>query len=442
MALNATSKALGVISNNIANVSTEGYKAGDIRYSDLVNPASSGKKQVLAGVMADSKRNLVNDGVLVTAGSTMDIALRGRAMFVTSADQEVTNSSIELTDNGRLQLKQDPNGADADGNMKYYLANMKGNYMLGWPYDLATETFIIGAGIDSLEPIIAQSDDLFYEAIPTDSLKISANLDAAATAATQPAAASSYTMTFKLYDGTGPTDSLTGAQDDIQSLSSTFTKLDGINLWGLDFALTGGTIEQPSLQVKFDSYGKIESINKNTSTDPAIETWENAVDDGFVLPVDITWDGADAAQTVNIDWAKLTQLGTIGNIVNDYSVNGNLQGNLTGYKFDDNGVFSGEFDNGLRRPISKLAVGDTVAMDSMTPLKGAHYRTNEASGDLVLYEIDKTDRASLVPDYYETSTVDINAEFTNMIVVQRAYSSAATALRTMDEMLQTANQIR
>jgi flagellar hook protein FlgE len=41
----------------------------------------------------------------------------------------------------------------------------------------------------------------------------------------------------------------------------------------------------------------------------------------------------------------------------------------------------------------------------------------------------------------ESSTVDINTEFSNLITTQNAYSAAARIVTTADQMLQTLDQI-
>ncbi len=71
------------------------------------------------------------------------------------------------------------------------------------------------------------------------------------------------------------------------------------------------------------------------------------------------------------------------------------------------------------------------------------YRETEASGPPLLEsEEDNLVRSILRPGYLEGSNVNIATEMVNLIVAQRAYEFNSTAIKTADEMLQGANQLK
>ncbi len=448
-ALKMHSRSLEAISSNIANVNTEGHKAGEIRYNEMVTANYQTPK--FHGVNGFYQQFVTAEGDLQATGNFMDLALSGRGMFITSSEAETQETTIELTDNGRMQLIQDTvEGSEgSEDSFEYYLGDMKGNYVLGWPYDSASESYTTGEDIASLQRILMDKSDMFYEATATDTLSIDANLSAEATdgtyapngdVITEP---DNYNFYFDIYDGSGPSDPIDGSNDDVQSLTTSFTKLSGTNQWQLDYSVENGTLDQAPITVTFNADGSLARMEVNTSDDPDNPVYESIIDEDFNQALSVTWDTSpDTAQTINVNWSDLTQYGEIGSFVNNYTANGNVQGDLSTHRFDEDGVVYGVYDNGLSKPIAKLAVGDVIAMDSLTRLDATHFSLNDDTGDLRLYQIDATDRVSLTPEYYELSTSDINQEFTKMIVVQRAYSSAATTLRTADEMMQTVVQIK
>jgi len=73
---------------------------------------------------------------------------------------------------------------------------------------------------------------------------------------------------------------------------------------------------------------------------------------------------------------------------------------------------------------------------------GNVWNATSASGDPTLREADNGPAGSITQASLEQSTVDIGTEFTNMIVIQRAYSAAAKVITTSDEMLEELVRIR
>jgi flagellar basal-body rod protein FlgG len=102
--MNAKQTNLDVISNNIANINTTGYKRARAEFTDLLyqaeRPAGVPTRgtenivpegaQVGLGVRLAAVRNLHLQGALTQTGNKFDMALNGRGMF------QVTNSNSDL----------------------------------------------------------------------------------------------------------------------------------------------------------------------------------------------------------------------------------------------------------------------------------------------------------------------------------------------------------
>ena len=480
-ALYGHSQALGTISSNIANVSTEGHKARETQFRDMVGP-ERGAYQGLYGLTAQDRPFIQRDGGFESSNNPLDIAVNGRGMLVTSTEFEQVNETIELTDAGRLRpLVSEEDSTDEEGNAttieRVHLVDIKGNYALAWLWDPETDDFNVGEGIDSLSPVDIGTDANIYEATATNKIDMTAVLPADSSAGDEDNPADQFAITLGIYDGLDTIDT----PDTFQTVTFNFTRLpddpdiEGSYEWQMSLSAEGGTVNSNDYIVAFDGDGNLfyveEVLPEDSEEEPLIlieeateastdETADDATDENadeaadetteeeeetgvdFTIPLSITWDGQEEATEISLDIDELSMRGDITPGLVDYDIDGNFYGLLSSYGFDEFGVLTGNFSNGQSRPIAKMAVGDVIAMDSLTPVTMTHYALNENTGDLRLYDLKTTDRAKIIPNFYETSTADLNDEFTNMIVVQRAYSSAATAMRTVDEMMKTAYQLK
>ncbi|MBL6958849.1 MAG: flagellar hook-basal body complex protein, partial [Rhodospirillales bacterium] len=116
--------------------------------------------------------------------------------------------------------------------------------------------------------------------------------------------------------------------------------------------------------------------------------------------------------------------------------NGSRFGTFAGVTFNTSGLVTALFDNGETRPIFQVPIATFVNPNSLEGRTGNVWNSTEASGDYTLRVADNGPSGQVIQAALEASTVDIGEEFTNMIVVQRAYSAAAKIISTADEMLE------
>lgn len=115
--------------------------------------------------------------------------------------------------------------------------------------------------------------------------------------------------------------------------------------------------------------------------------------------------------------------------------NGSRFGTFAGVTVDTNGLVTALFDNGEIRNIYQIPVATFVNPNSLENRTGNVWNATQDSGDYTLRVADNGPAGQVVQGSLEASTVDIGEEFTNMIVVQRAYSASAKIISTADEML-------
>lgn len=122
--------------------------------------------------------------------------------------------------------------------------------------------------------------------------------------------------------------------------------------------------------------------------------------------------------------------------------NGSQFGTLAGVTIDESGLMTALFDNGETRPIFKIPIATFVNVNGLNSRTGNVWNQTQASGDNTLREANNGSAGSVTQAALESSTVDIGAEFTKMIVVQRAYSAATKIISTADEMLEELVRIK
>src|SRR5450432_2588236 len=108
-ALNATSTAIDVTGNNLANLNTPGFKASQVAFRDLVTQslgAGLGDTQVGFGTGTPLTVRQFTQGALQTSGGLLDAAVQGDGFFV-----------VENAAHNQLYTRAGNFQTDMDGNL-------------------------------------------------------------------------------------------------------------------------------------------------------------------------------------------------------------------------------------------------------------------------------------------------------------------------------------
>ena len=111
-------------------------------------------------------------------------------------------------------------------------------------------------------------------------------------------------------------------------------------------------------------------------------------------------------------------------------------GSYAGVTVGEDGVVTAVFSNGETRPIAIIPLAIFVNANGMEALNNNVWIATTESGNPLLTQATTGGAGEIVSSSLESSTVDLATEFSNMIVVQRAYSAAGKIMTTADEMLQ------
>jgi len=394
----ASSTALNVVGDNLANMNTTGFKSDEVQFEDAFNDATA-NLQVGGGVGATLTSTNFTQGTLETTNGPLDAAVQGNGFFV------VTNSegNTLYTRDGSFQM-----------NSSGQLTTATGELVQGWMAVNGTVT-PSGAVSDITVPSLQSQPPQ-----ATTTMSLSANLNANA------AVGDTFSTPIQVVDSLG----------NPQTLTVTFTNT-GPGAWSYAVTIPGqdlqggkaGTTTQLAKgNIGFDSNG-----NLNSPASPGTVNLTNST----AL--------ADGAATLNINWNlyDANGNGTITQVAQPSAASGTSQngvqpGQVTGISLENGGTLVANYSNGQQATIAQVALASVANPDSMIAVSNNEYTLGPSTVTPSIGAAGTSDRGNIVAGSIETSNVDMATEFTNLIVYQRSYeanSKVITTLSQMDQML-------
>ncbi len=426
--LSANSQALGIISNNISNVNTVGYKSSEAQFATILASTTDAGSFSSGGVRASANQLIGKQGLLQTSESATDLAVSGSGFFTVTEGNTINPDKTEL-----LYTRAGSFTQDADG----FLRNQSGYYLQGWALD---STGGLPTNRNLIEPI--NLGQLTGTATQTGNIELRANLSAAQTAdgayvagdVNAGTVSAHFERTLEVFDTQG------GAQP----LRLAFVK-SAANTWEYeiiydgDVTNIGGAANNPVATgtVTFNSDGTVANVN---GAAPAAGTA------AITIPWDLAASGL-GTQAITLDFGTiadangLTQFDSASTLISS-GVDGALFGGISGVRVDTDGVVIALFDNGVERAVYKLPVANFQNPEGLSAANGNAYIRTDESGDVTLLEANTGGAGAVAASSLEASTVDLAEEFTKLITTQRAYSAATKIITTADEMLEEMIRIK
>ncbi len=404
--LTATSTALQTISNNLANMNTNGYKAqstvfSDVFYANLGTNGNGDPIQVGRGTQVEGTSENLSDGPVASTGISSNMALAGAGYFVTSD----TSGAISYTRAG-----------DFTTNSAGQLATLGGNLVMGYP--------AVGGVVSttaSLQPLNV-SNGTSVPASPTTSFSLPTNLDASAAVGTafQPAP-------IPVFDSLGGSHLLT----------VTYTKT-GTNAWsynvtvpssdiqggiGTSTTVGSGTLSFNSAGALTPPTGSTASLSLGPFTNGATTmtpSWQLSDNSGNSLITQTSGASSNATQ----------------------SQNGYAAGTLSGFSVLADGTVQGAFSNGQTSAIGRVAVANFTNPEGLSLTGGNAYVPTSASGLASIGTAGTGGRGTITGSSVEQSNVDVATEFSDLIIAQRSYEANAKAVTAFDQVEQDTIQMK
>ncbi|WP_298439532.1 flagellar hook protein FlgE [uncultured Ferrimonas sp.] len=384
--LRATNQELAVISNNIANSSTAGYRAARAEYASMYSGSTPN------GVaMTGSSQNFSMGGSLNYTGRTLDMGIQGDGFFMVKG----ANDNAMYTRAGMFNQ-------DAAGN----IVDPYGNKLQGYPVGAAGQ--VATGQVGDLQ--ITNSS---AAAKSTSTVDLVANLDARSTVpATTPFAAddvSSYNSsnTVNVFDSLGNEHALT--QYYVKTAD---------NSWAVHYQMDGN--DYPTVDtLEFDSQGQLLSSSGTG---------------GLTIPA-ADLNGADDL-TVALDWSNSTQYGSDYN-TSSINQNGNPAGELSGIRIADDGRVYGTYTNGTEQLQGQVVLANFSNPNGLQAANNTTWVADQSAGQPIFGAPGSGTLGSVSAGYVEGSNVDVTTELVGLMSAQSNYQANAKVLTAADTMTQS-----
>jgi flagellar hook protein FlgE len=421
--LQSNATRLAVISDNIANSSTKGYRRGDVDFSSLVIPGNATTYSA-GGVQAMAFRDVATPGALISTNNATDISVSGRGFLpVTDAvavNQPADERPFMLTATGSFNR-----------NDEGFLVTRSGLALTGWPTDAAGQIApgIVRDGPAGLVPI--RVNPFLTTAQATTRIELGVNLPADDTAAG--ASGAPYTSSIGYFDSVGRDNRL------LVTYTPTVPATGTSDEWTLSFtdSATDPLTPIAELTVTFDpsrtGRGSLASVTAGPGAvfDPATGIVQITVANG---PIDVLIGIPGTASPLTQLDAPFAPVGV--------SADGSPAGTLASLEFDRGGFLRGIYDNGQEVTLYQVPIADVPNANGLRALDNQTFGISPESGGAFLWDAGTGPVGSIESFALQESTVDIAQELTGLIQTQRAYSSNATVIRTVDEMLQETTNLK
>ena len=404
--VNAAQSDLDVISNNIANSSTTGFKTGRAEFGDVYAQSLLGTTTPTPGqgVKVTGITQQFSQGDLDFTDNALDVAINGDGFF------QVKNAGVvEYTRAGAFKI-------DKDG----FISTVSGAKVQGYQVD-ATSGDVTGTVGD------IQTQASLLAAKATAKATLSGNLDArdgnktAANFLANDASTYHATTSMAVFDSQGNSRSL-----DLYFLKtadntfSVMSFLDGVSttadattplIVGLPFA-TNGT---------YDAAG-------------------GGGDKGLATITKAAADGVDAI-SIALDITGFTQFGS-NFAVNTATQNGYSAGQLSSIEVSDVGLVSARYSNGISASLGQFALADFGNPNGLQPVGSTNWVETFKSGQPVLNKAGDSNLGLIQGFALEQSNVAITQELVDLIVAQRNFQANAQVVQAEDAITQTIINMR
>lgn len=382
----AFSKGLDVISNNVANLNTPGYKGSDLLFKDLFyryqlaggNDDRAGVAQIGNGVSTDSTTLRFQQGDHQDTGNSNDVAIDGNGFFILQSGNEMLYTragQFDFDDEGFLVARGSAArvaGLDVNGNL--------------------VDINIVG--------------NRFSAPTPTTEVVFSNNLS---------------------------TGSITHEITDVQIVDS----LGESHSFTITFSNNGSVIPRSWL------VNVVDEDNTQLVTDEEIRFAADGSPDEEFNSVAFSYqpDGASASE-ITLTFGEPASFsgatsfsGGATSTLKVESSNGVLPGVLLSTKFESDGTLNIKYTNEEEAEGGRLALAWFNDLQAMRQLGDGIFVAKE-NAEVVIAPPKEGIMGEIVGENVEISNVDLTREFTDLIIVQRGFQASSQVLTISNEMIQ------
>ncbi len=417
--LETSSTAISIIGENIANVSTPGFKQRRVEFADILGQSlgtGGSFSQTGSGARVARIIRVDSQGSFESSDRATDMAIEGRGFFI-----------LDGTQNSRLYTRAGLFGFDNAG----FLVDKEGFQVQGFQIDQTTGNSNGQLSAIRLIPGVAAP-------AVTDTANISLNLDARVATPTSPFdpanpnTTSDFRTVVTLFDslGTGHPTTVFFSKNAAANTWDWTAAVDPSDTTTAPAAATDPFVVMGAGQLTFDTGGGLTAVTGNP----------------------VTFDfagGAAAGQAVNLDFGPILGVGTgepttqfaEESAVNSTVQNGFAPGTLQAVTIDTDGVIVGSFSNGETRNLAQVALAQFPNTEGMSATGNNNLRETRASGQPLIGEPQTGQFGALRSSNFEQSNVDLADQFVRLIINQRAFQANTRTVSVTNELLANVVQL-
>lgn len=396
--------AIDISSNNIANISTVGYRGYNTEFASLFErtlnttaPSGPTTDSIGMGTRVNASSMDRSTGALMLTERSTDLAIYGDGWFgVSKGDNQL------YTRAGNFTFDVENNLVSPDG---MYLMGTMGKNIQG---DILTEIVPeVALGAIGAQETLQFPKSLYFPSVPTQKASFFANL---------------------------------GLENEPRSVSGAVVDGDGVKK-NLRLTFTQSEVQAPP-GVQWDVVANIESLDgaeiftrqegvANFGANGALEstTLTTIDNNGTQVTIDLG-TGFDGVRATNAE------------VSSSYSVaDGSIAGVLSGYEINRNAEVIATFSNGKQSSVGKIAIYHFQNEQGLERVDSTKFRTSSNSGEALFYQDENGKNilgAEVLNYQLENSNVRMDVALTELIIYQRSFDASSKLITTADEMIQKA----
>ncbi|VVC77098.1 Flagellar hook protein FlgE [Aquicella siphonis] len=383
--MRAAMSNMEVISHNIANANTIGFKKSFINFADIYPSANGASNQIGLGVDVSSVNQNFATGSYTYTNQPLDLGINGNGFFIV---KDPSSGQISYTRAGRFEPKQ--------GYITF------GNHRLQG-FTAVNGTIPAGSSITDL-----QISNASLPASATTNVQIKVNLDSNSTvpgSVFDPNDSTSYNYqsTANIYDSLGNTHAVT----------SYYVKT-AANNWNVNVYVDGVSVGSGSMT--FTTSGQLSSSTGLGSLSYSPTT------------------GATSPQAFALDMTGSTQYGS-ANSVNLTEANGYAPGLFSGVNIDSDGKVYMQYTNSQKLLAGQVAIANFQSPEGLIDIGNMSWIASADSGSAIVNQNNSI--GNIRTGYVELSNVDLTTEMVNLLSAQHTFQANAQVENTYNEVMQT-----
>ncbi len=405
--LRASGDSMNVIGDNIANAGTFGFKGSRAEFQDMLSRSFKGidgGDQIGSGTKLAHVTPKFTQGTVSRTDNITDLALDGAGFFAVKSpwgEAYTRDGAFRFDKEGHLVTgdgyRVQGFSADANGKITSKKSDIK----------LATTT------------LPAKATEEVTVLMNLDSREIATQFNAE-----NPLDSSNFNSSITVFDNTGTQRVVNLHFNKTADNAWEYRALvDGADAEGAE---AGQLIEMASGKLQFNSKGQLQEVVENTNS--------------------FNFKGAEQGQKIKFNFGKtiadggdgldaITQYGSKSSLAR-HTQDGHSAGSLGSMSFNDDGILSASYDNGVTKELAQIAVARFDNNEGLFKMGRNLFKETLNSGQAALGKPGLDGRGNVLSKSIELSNVDIADEFINLMNAQRNFQANTKTISTTDQMLQ------